>query len=163
MQPNAGKDESSDEDPSDAAAPLLQPHLRKARPHSLTALTSIAAALALLLAPVALYYSTRSSLDSRPSLSALQHFNLPGTPLLSKPSTIAGAPQAVRSRFEVGGASFLAEEPRTRTFDFVVSEGEGAPDGVQKRMILVNGQSLTSRSGILAHGGECRAVSGTDD
>ena len=30
--------------------------------------------------------------------------------------------------------------PTTRTYDFVVEERMGAPDGVQKHMLVVNGQ-----------------------
>ena len=43
------------------------------------------------------------------------------------------------------GAAFMStslmnDAPTTRTYDFVVEERMGSPDGVEKRMLVVNGQ-----------------------
>ena len=37
-------------------------------------------------------------------------------------------------------ADMVNDAPTTRTYDFVVEERMGAPDGVQKHMLVVNGQ-----------------------
>lgn len=39
-------------------------------------------------------------------------------------------------------ADIINDAPTTRTYQFVVAEGRGAPDGVEKRMIVVNGRRL---------------------
>ena len=36
--------------------------------------------------------------------------------------------------------SLMNDAPTTRTYQFVVEERMGAPDGVEKRMLVVNGQ-----------------------
>ncbi|KAJ8482097.1 hypothetical protein ONZ51_g5584 [Trametes cubensis] len=71
-------------------------------------------------------------------------------------------------------AAFLSmdmtnDAPTTRTYDFVVEERAGAPDGVQKRMLVVNGANLLpfARGGLLRSAStiskRCRAVPGPDD
>ena len=40
--------------------------------------------------------------------------------------------------FVVG--SIIGQPAQTRTFDFTISEIPGAPDGVQRSMLVVNGQ-----------------------
>ncbi|EKM52892.1 uncharacterized protein PHACADRAFT_261563 [Phanerochaete carnosa HHB-10118-sp] len=59
----------------------------------------------------------------------------PASSELSRRANTVSVPGA--DNFVVG--SIIGQAPTTRTYDFVVSEMEGAPDGVTKPMLVVNG------------------------
>ena len=50
------------------------------------------------------------------------------------------------SDFLVG--SIIGQPPQTRYYNFVVSELPGAPDGVEKQMLVVNGENLVKPHGL---------------
>ncbi|KAH9927903.1 Cupredoxin [Epithele typhae] len=54
---------------------------------------------------------------------------------LARVTTAAGSAALLSS-----ASTFVNAAPQTRTFDFVVEERVGAPDGVDKTMLVVNGQ-----------------------
>lgn len=44
------------------------------------------------------------------------------------------------SAFVLKGSAMLSDPPQTRTYDFILSERLGAPDGYEKTMLVVNGE-----------------------
>ncbi|KAI0672283.1 multicopper oxidase-domain-containing protein [Trametes maxima] len=53
---------------------------------------------------------------------------------------VVTAPDASAAFVSAPGQGVAGEPPTTRTYQFVVEERRGAPDGVEKRMLVVNGQ-----------------------
>lgn len=78
--------------------------------------------------------------------------SLRGAVAMPSPSNMIGQPTVITpptDMFVVDAVGLKGQPPKTRFYDFQISEMVGAPDGVAKPMLVVNGRILQlAESGV---------------